>query len=248
MTILLSFALSSLLSGPAGQILSNLPESSLHVRLEAASRALLGRPYLLGPMGEGDAALGDPKPRIRFDSLDCVTFIEQSEALARSRDEASFASILDSIRYRDGKVGWGNRNHYMECGWFSSNASRVRLLELPGSIRETRRLELRKFYASHGIERRDSSLTLAYLPRAKAIAWLSDPKSAPRIRGIGFVGKTPHIFLHHTGFLLPSENGAAPRLRHASQSGSVREEPAAAYLQGKKLFLGIVVWEYLPSP
>jgi len=248
MTGLLVLALSCLASGPAGQILSKIPEAPLHARLEAASHALLGRSYLLGPMGEGDAALGDPKPRIRLDSLDCVTFIEQSEALARSRDEASFQSVLDSIRYRNGNVGWGNRNHYMECGWLSSNASRVRLLELPGSIRETRLLELHKFYASHGSERRDSSLTLAYLPRAKAIAWLSDPKNAPRIRGIGFVGKTPHIFLHHTGFLVPSGNGAPPRLRHASQSGTVREEPAAAYLQGKKLFVGIVVWEYLPSP
>jgi D-alanyl-D-alanine carboxypeptidase/D-alanyl-D-alanine-endopeptidase (penicillin-binding protein 4) len=248
MTLLLSLALSSLLSGPAEQILSSLPEAPLHTRLEAASHALLGRPYLLGPMGEGDAALGDSKPRIRLDSLDCVTFIEQSEALARSRSEVSFSSILDSIRYRDGKVAWGNRNHYMECGWFSSNASRVRLLELPGSIHETRLLELHKFYASHGVERRDSSLTLAYLPREKAIAWLSDPRNAPRIRGIGFVGKTPHIFLHHTGFLVPSEGAAHPLLRHASESGSVRQEPAAAYLQRKKLFLGIVVWEYLPLP
>lgn len=242
---MISGLLLSLLGSPnALQIQSKLPVAPFHARLEASSRALIGRPYLLGPMGEGDAALGEPKPRVHLDSLDCVTFIEQAEALARSRDTLSFRMILDSIRYQDGKVSWGTRNHWMECGWFSSNQSRLRLLDLPGSISETRTLGLKAFYAAHGIIRSDSALTLRYLPREAAIAWLSHPGSLATIHGIGLVGKLPSIFLLHTGFLVPTPQGLL--LRHASQSGQVKQEPAAAYLSGKAKFKGIVVWEYLP--
>lgn len=223
---------------------SKLPSSGFHARLDAAGKALLGRPYLLGPMGEGDAALGEPKPRVNLDSLDCVTFIEQSEALARSHDTLSFRMMLDSIRYRDGIVGWGTRNHWMECGWFSSNRSRVRLLDLPGSIAETRTLGLKAFYAARGIDRKDSALTLRYLPRDEAIAWLSRPGALASVHGVGLVGKLSSIFLLHTGFLVPSPAGLM--FRHASQTGTVKEEPAAAYLQAKTKFKGIVVWEYLP--
>lgn len=236
--------LSLLGSSSVLEIQSQLPSAPFHSRLEAAGRALLGRPYLLGPMGEGDAALGEPKPRVNLDSLDCVTFIEQAEALARSRDTLSFRMALDSIRYRDGKVGWGTRNHWMECGWFSSNRSRVRLLDLPGSISETRTLGLKTFYAAHGIVRNDSVLTLRYLPRDEAIAWLSRPSSLATIHGVGLVGKVPSIFLLHTGFLVPSPVGL--KFRHASQTGTVKEESASAYLQAKTKFKGIVVWEYLP--
>lgn len=242
---MIAFLLSLLLPaiGPS-EIQARLPDTSFHARLDAASRALLGRPYLLGPMGEGEARLGDPLPRVRLDSLDCVTFIEQSEALARSRDTASFRRVLDSIRYEDGKVGWGTRNHWMECGWFSSNRARVRLLELPGMVGETRALGLKLFYGSRGIVRRDSALTLRYLPRDKAVEWLSRPKNLSAIHGVGLVGKLPSIFLLHTGFLVPDPKGIL--LRHASQSGMVKEESAAAYLRSKTKFQGIVVWEYIP--
>jgi Protein of unknown function (DUF1460) len=223
-------------------LLAKLPDAPFHKRLEEASRLLLGKPYLMGPMGEGDARLGDARPRVHLDTFDCVTYIEQSEALARSSNADNFRQILDSIRYRDGKVSWATRNHYMECGWFSSNQARVKLLSLPGEISETRTLGLRDFYSSHGIARRDSSLTLRYLPRDKAVSWLSKPECAPRIRGIGFVGKASNIFLYHTGFLLP--HGNTPYLRHASQAGTVREQSASEYLQSKPKFLGIVVWEY----
>ncbi len=224
-------------------LLAKLPAGPVHQRMEEASRLLLGRPYLMGPMGEGDARLGDPRPRVQLDTFDCVTFIEQVEALARSSSAEGFRSVLDSIRYHEGKVSWATRNHDMECGWFSSNHARVKLLSLPGEISETRTLGLRDFYANHGIVRRDTALTLRYLPRDAAIAWLAKPACAPRIRGIGFVGKSSSIFLYHTGFLLP--HGSTPFLRHASQAGTVREQAASEYLRSKSKFLGIVVWEYL---
>ncbi|MEN9353039.1 MAG: D-alanyl-D-alanine carboxypeptidase/D-alanyl-D-alanine-endopeptidase [Fibrobacterota bacterium] len=243
MTFLL-LACALLSSDPVTPILSALPQGTVHQRMDAASRMLMGRPYLLGPMGEGDASLGEAKPRVRLDSLDCVTFIEQSEAFARSQDTASFRRILDSIRYEKAKVRWETRNHWMECGWFSSNASRVRLLNLPGSVEETRTLGLKAFFAAHGIARKDSNLTLRYLPRDRAIEWLRNGKNLTRIHGVGLVGKVPSIFLLHTGFLMPGPDGIG--LRHASQTGTVKQEPASLYLESKAKFKGIVVWEYLP--
>jgi len=216
-------------------------------RLDSVGRSFLGRPYKLGPLGEGDSALGEAKPRFRTDSFDCLTYIETVEALARSAKTDSVVPVLDRIRYEGGRVGWGSRNHYTEADWLPANAraGHVRLDTLPGGILEPRTLGRKAFYAKHQVEREDTTVLLPMVPREVVLKDFARPAREARVRGIGLVGTVAGLGILHTGFLV-ERPGEPPLLRHASQAGTVREQPLVEYLASKPRFVGIVVWSYLP--
>jgi hypothetical protein len=75
-------------------------------RFVEASRLLIGIPYAGGPLGEGDVGGPDPDPRVDLSRADCVTYLEESLALALSarRTESDFLRILDAIRYENGRT------------------------------------------------------------------------------------------------------------------------------------------------
>ena len=226
-------------------LLAALPEGNIAVRTDAASRLLLGRGYLLGPLGEGDSLRGEPKPRFRLDSFDCVTYLETSMALARSRDTSDLLSRMDSIRYLDGRADWRWRNHFFEGDWLPRNGSRVLPLRFPEDTTVSRRLARKGFFAKKGFEVPDTSVDLHLLWRDRAIARFSKPSDSTRLLGVAFVGKVDGYPVLHTGFLV-ERAGVPALLRHASQAGSVREQPFAEYLAGKPKFVGVLVWEVLP--
>src|ERR1035437_263618 len=182
-------------SSEASRLLASLPPGGLSVRTEAASRALLGRGYLLGPLGEGDAALrpgsgqvrGEAKPRFRLDSFDCVTYLETSMALAAARDTSDLLSRMDSIRYRGGMVDWRWRNHFFEGDWLPRNASRVALVRFADDTTVVRRLARKGFFAKKGLDIPDTSVDLHLLWRDRAIAHYSKASDSTRLRGVALV-------------------------------------------------------------
>jgi len=103
------------------QALAELQPLPLQERLLAASERFLGTPYGYSPLGEGEGV--DPDPRLRFDSVDCVTFVEETMALALARRPEEVLPLLDRIRYRDGIPGYAGRNHLMEAGWLPANTA-----------------------------------------------------------------------------------------------------------------------------
>lgn len=76
----------------------------------------LGATYLNNPLGE--ELPPDTDPLIRTDAFDCTTFVET--ALADGDVEK-----LTKIRYKDGKVGFVNRNHFIETDWLINNSDIV---------------------------------------------------------------------------------------------------------------------------
>ena len=76
----------------------------------------LGARYINSPLGEGCAP--DSDPLIRFDAFDCTTFVET--VMANGDIET-----LNQIRYKDGKIGFLNRNHFIESDWLVNNSDRV---------------------------------------------------------------------------------------------------------------------------
>jgi len=86
-------------------------------RLEAISRALLGTPYRIDPLGEGIAP--DPDPFVRYDAFDCLTFVEEVFALAHSSEAHLAAKNRLSLRYRSvvPRPKYASRNHFMEMQW-----------------------------------------------------------------------------------------------------------------------------------
>lgn len=229
----------------AARIWKTLPSGVLADRLEAASRALLGRPYMLGQLGEGDSGLGDAKPRLRLDGFDCVTYLETSLMLAVSADTSRFLATMDSIRYLHGKVEWKSRNHFFEGEWLPRNNMLAKPATFSDDTVETRTLARHGFYAKRNVEVADTTLALRMQPRERAIARWSGASDTTRIRGVGLVGKVPGYPILHTG-LLVERKGEPAILRHASQAGTVREQPIAEYLREKPKFVGVVVWDWFP--
>ncbi|MFN0061539.1 MAG: N-acetylmuramoyl-L-alanine amidase-like domain-containing protein [Myxococcaceae bacterium] len=89
-------------------------------RLVEASSGFLNVPYLESPLGEGEGV--DPDPPLRFDAVDCLTFVEQSIALAVSKDSPQMEAALRRLRYR-GEANYLQRNHLMEAQWLPHNVA-----------------------------------------------------------------------------------------------------------------------------
>lgn len=229
----------------AARIMANLPAGDPAARLEAASRALIGRPYVLGTLGEGDSTKGDAKPRLSLDAFDCVTFIETSLAMAVSGDTATLLAHMDSIRYLGGTVEWRLRNHFFEGEWLPRNRRWAKPVEFTGDTTQMRVLARQGFYAKRGATVPDTTIPVRMVPSAKAIERWSKASDTTRIRGMALVGKVEGFPVLHTGFLV-ERKGEPAKIRHASQRGAVVEEPLFRYLQEKKKFVGLVVWEWFP--
>jgi hypothetical protein len=100
------------------------PLPTLDARIAKASAAFVGTPYVLDPLGEGAGATPDPDPIVRFDGVDCVTFVEETLALAESPTLASAKQLLQKIRYRGDSIAFDQRNHFMESDWIPSNEAK----------------------------------------------------------------------------------------------------------------------------
>lgn len=96
-------------------------ENTVAARLKAIADTFLGLPYV------SDSLVGGPEHRERlvvdFETFDCITFIENALALARSRSKKGFLTELEKTRYRDGLVDWSSRHHYF-ADWLRHNEKR----------------------------------------------------------------------------------------------------------------------------
>lgn len=85
-------------------------------RLEAITEPWVGLPYLLGGLGE--AQHPDLQPVARYDSFDCLTFIEEAVALAISPRPERAHEVRMGLRYRNGAPAtYDNRRHFMLAEW-----------------------------------------------------------------------------------------------------------------------------------
>lgn len=91
-------------------------------RVARLGRQTVGQPYRLYLLGEYPFELYDPDPMYCLAASDCVTFVEQTYAMALSRDWPSFFQTLQRIRYKKGRVGVLTRNHFTEADWNINNA------------------------------------------------------------------------------------------------------------------------------
>lgn len=85
------------------------------------SGRFIGKPYFLGPLGEGVSGEFDQSPLYRTDAFDCQTYVETILALTNSYNINDFRRNILSIRYGDGKPSFITRNHFMNVDWNFSN-------------------------------------------------------------------------------------------------------------------------------
>lgn len=223
--------------------------NGLSDRLRFFSEKLLGRPYLLGPTGESYLDTIEPKPLVRTDSLDCVTFIEHVLALSKSPSEDSLFSTLKKIRYKDGMIAYTARKHYFVLDFLREGLF-AHQIPLPADTTVIRTISKKDFFKSRNLPYggEDSKLYLRYLPFEKALEFSKERWQGKRsVRGIGFVSRLPNLDTFHTGFLL-LERGQKPLLRDASYKfGKVLDHSLEEYLESWKesnKVPGIILFEF----
>lgn len=104
------------------QLLVQLQSLPALQRMEQASAAFLGRPYLLGACGEGELSEFDQSPLYRTDGFDCVTYVNMVLALCMARDLAHFKQISLALNYYKSNPSFLTRFHFMSVDWNVQNA------------------------------------------------------------------------------------------------------------------------------
>ena len=204
-------------------------------------KSFVGIRYQNSPLGEVVAP--DADPLMRFDAFDCTTFVETVLADGDVKK-------LNKIRYKNGKVDFINRNHFIETDWLKNNSDIVDNVSRNFGKTDVRTVVIDKkswFKTVHNIDTdfMPETVKLEYLPyknlgdlelnKTYVVLFVADN---PKIRDkIG-----TDIAIVHMGLLLP--NGI---LRHASsEQGNVVDVDFGKYVarrQRNKTNIGIMILE-----
>lgn len=215
-------------------------------RVDAATRPLLGLPYVSSPLGEGSGP--DPDPRFRLDAFDCMTFVETGLALGSAASLEEARAALDELRYDDGPPALEARLHEVLSQWLPRNVARGWLAPaaLPPGAPAARRLaktyDAAAWAAIHRAGRAIPGLPPAREPSgtfevdavppddaAAAAALLPAGTVVIVVRADG-PGRATRV--SHMGLLVKGAGGAS-RVRHATSSVGVArviEEPFVAFV------------------
>jgi hypothetical protein len=207
-------------------------------RVVHISAKFLGTPYQEHTLGGGSGRA--EQLTVRFDAVDCFTFLDNVEALRRSADAGEFRARLVEVRYRDGTIGWGQRRHFF-TDWASAPEGRVADVTAEVGGPRTRQALKQLNRKADGtlllpgvaVQER----TIRYIPGdALDLGVLS------RLRSGDYVGiYTPAAGLDVSHVGLAVRQGDRLLLRHAASRSPERrvvDSDLAAYLAGKP---GIVV-------
>ncbi len=92
---------------------------SLEERIIRTAYLFVNREVSLDPLGEGFGF--DPDPLLSTSKFDCTTYVEVVLAVSLSNKEDETLQNINRIRYRNNKVSFYNRNHFMVSDWIPEN-------------------------------------------------------------------------------------------------------------------------------
>ena len=225
-------------------------------RIKGHSESWLGTPYTNGPLGEAGGI--DPDPMLRFDTFDCLTFVEEVLALSLAPDPVSTQDIRLALRYSSPEdPHYENRRHFMLAQWIPELISEGWLEDItpqfPGAIKIQR--EVRSSTWENWSKRSEFNLPSHLLPVGFQQFWYLPLEAAiDAVHDIpeGSVLFTlrqplPHIpiAITHVSITIPGE---FPTMRHASKmgSGKLRDHSLVWYLEHLKTYtnwpaIGVIV-------
>ena len=183
-------------------------------RQETIGEKYLGAPYTLDPLGEATAP--DTDPLIRFDTFDCTTFVET--VLANGD-----VNKLNKIRYKNGEIGFVNRNHFIASEWLPNNSDLVENVSAKYGKTKIRVAKINRAAWLKNVHHISApspikTVELEYIPYSE----LGNIRSEKPLIVLFMLDKSKYwinktgtdLAVHHMGFLLPDGT-----LRHASSSG-----------------------------
>lgn len=221
------------------RMLANLSaaETDPDQRIQFLSEAARGTPYLIFCLGEGPSGLIDKDPLMDLARVDCMTFCEQTLAMAVSRTYQDFFQNLQKIRYRDGIIDFKMRNHYTIADWLPNNAwlleDATELIGGPLCRSMTKTIDRLKFFRTMGCADLSGipsarSMTVRYIPKEDLL------DAEEHLRGGEIVSMISHregIFSSHMALIARDRQGGTI-FRHASRSaGEVVDESFAEYVR-----------------
>lgn len=212
-------------------------------RLKEASTPFLGTPYGISPLGEG--AGSDPDPRLRYDLVDCLTFVETTMALAFAPDEAAVLPVLDDLRY-GARPSFDERNHFVEAQWVPHNLQKGWIRDISDEVAGRAVRTVTKTYGADRWLRRQRfaelfSIDSEFMPRgAYSLSMVPLDYAAAHVRrfpsgSIVFVVRmdlsSQPTRVTHVGFVFDTPSGKV--FRHASKSPYMRvvDEPLGHFFQ-----------------
>lgn len=203
---------------------------SIDSRMDFFSRQFLGRAYKQSPLiGSSETA---EVLTACLDGFDCVTYIETVLALARATKVDEFIEWLRKIRYEDGRIHWGRRNHYM-IQWIRNNVhgDTIEPTKMPGVAIVSKERVLNVVPGLKPQRVRIKCLPKAALPRIESHFHTGDL--------MFFVSTRKHLDVFHAGIIVC--NGTHALIRHASRSeGVVVEQKLSEFLKANRM-AGVIV-------
>jgi len=224
-------------------------------RFVEATTLFLRVPYHNGPLGEGDAGGPDPDPRFDLERADCVTYLEQSLALALAdpADPGSFLAALDAVRYRDGEVSYVTRSHYMVRDWIPANdwlLEDVTAQVGAGHLESVERtIDRATFLRDNGAEPRPGvddarDMAVEYIPSAA----LNEVAAELRTGDLIFwIGNVEGIFVLHTGLVRVQADGGLTFRHASSRARKALDESMAKYAARNGKMPGFLVLRIRPD-
>lgn len=104
--------------------INNKKVADMSARIHWFSEQFLGKPYVLGALGEGENASFDQYPRYRTDGFDCLTYVTTVVSLAQAHALPQFKNCLKHVRYSNSIRSYINRNHFTSLDWNLNNSKK----------------------------------------------------------------------------------------------------------------------------
>lgn len=229
------------------------PFPAIGDRLVAVGKQLIGSPYQVAPLEQGEEKLF-----CNLSAFDCVTLVESCLAVSRSSDQGfdGFTRELERIRYRNGRVdGYASRLHYFS-DWIHDNQRRGLVRDLTrslGGVRDARPLHFmtahRASYAALADDKAFAALRQTEQALTRKARYFLPKAKVARIEGqlqdgdiLAFTTAIRGLDVSHTGLVIRQRHRA--HLLHAPLSGgrvTISHLPIAEYLKAQPQMTGMLV-------
>lgn len=227
--------------------------------IKTVGESFLGTEYVAGTL---DSYEGDEHLVIRISGLDCVTFVENTLAMARiiqkgKRDVSSFKKELQEIRYRGGKInGYSSRLHYFS-DWIFDNEDKGIVKDITKTIGGVPYKKKIDFMSTHPdlykqlttdkanlekiveVENAINKRKHYYIPKSEVDSYYESLRTGDII---GITTNVKGLDISHTGFVYKS-NGKTYFLHASIESKEiiVSSKELKGYLSDHKKQSGIMV-------
>jgi hypothetical protein len=200
------------------------------------SEQFLGTPYVGGTMA-GDSSNSEILV-VNLAGMDCLTYLDNIEAMRRSVSFDTFKENIKKVRYRGGVVAYETRRHFftdwIEPGVIQDVTDLVGRDNVKEAVKELNKKEDGSFYLPGlPVKKR----TVRYIPSVAIDNKVSDALQTGDY--VGIYTDLPGLDVSHTGIIV--KKSGRVYLRHASskkKSQKVVDEDLTTYMESKP---GLVV-------